>query len=220
MEWKRKVARIGEQINPNTKKRTPTVTWRGDSQVTEVSRHFFEKVDWMDHYQLVRSSLTDEEEVKSAPFTPARRTTLHPGTSSASSTPMTPEQRTVQQLHDLVNSFASQGLSAARLRTLYNQLRRAGGNESLSPAAETDKDVSSVMEDDGEEDNDSSVSEEEKVDSDGSDVEEEAEEEARMDDDEEVGENEKGKQHETRGKRKPSTGLTSGKKKRPQTSRT
>jgi hypothetical protein len=219
MEWKKKVAKIGEQIDPNTKKRTPTVIWRGDSQVTEVSRQFFEKVDWMDLYELVRSSLTD---VKSAPLTPARRTSQHPGISSASSTPMTPEQQTVQQLHDLVNSFASGGMSATRLRTLYNQLRRAAEDESLLPAAETDKDVSSVMDEEEEEDNDS-VSEEEREPSDGSDAEEEAEEEeARMDDDEEVDENEESQPRETRStgsKRKPSTGLTSGKKKRPQTSR-
>ena len=46
-KWKQNVARIGDLIDPITRQRTPTVTWKRGSQVTEVSKRFFESVGWM-----------------------------------------------------------------------------------------------------------------------------------------------------------------------------
>jgi hypothetical protein len=217
-KWKQDVTRIGDSIDPITKERTPTVTWKRGSQVTEVSRRFFERVGWMDYYELVRSSSTDDDdEFKSAPFTPVRSTASpHPRSSSrwsqSSSTPTTPAEKTVQELHEVVDNAASKGMSEARLRALLDQVLQAINQLPSSAAEETDKGTGSEMEDDGEVGSPIDGGEEKEVEQgDGNDAQDKDEDEGRMDEDDV--EEEEDDPSPRRSKRKAASRLSIGRKK-------
>jgi hypothetical protein len=158
-DWKKDVGKVGEQIDPLAKKRTFTVTWKGESDSAEVSKRFFELVGWMDYYQMISLSSHDDDEAESAPSTPLRLAPPHSQPSSSSqwslsspssrfSTPVTRGEGTIQQLHELVDNTASKGMSETRLRALYDRFVEAVKKESSIPAMETDKDTGSEMEDD------------------------------------------------------------------------
>ena len=190
-KWKQEVAKVGNQVDPATKQRTPTVTWKSDSRVTEVSRRFFDIVDWQDYYALVRSASADEEGMRNNPSTPVRSSAV-PARSAlpqSLSTPMTPAERTIQRIHDIVNSLALKGMSEHQLQALCNQvLQMSKEGEPSGAAAETSQD-SDLEGEDGVEEGDSSSAEsdekEEAPQGGGSGKEEKAVDEEPMSEDEE-----------------------------------
>ena len=161
-KWKQEVAKVGSQVDPATRQRTPTVTWKPDSRVTEVSRRFFDLVDWQDYYALVRSASEDEEGMSSNFSTPMR-SSAEPARSASLSTPMTPAERTIQRIHNIVNSLASKGMSEPQLQALCNQvLQMSKQREPSGAAAETSLDSDLEGEDGVEEGDNSSAESDEK----------------------------------------------------------
>jgi hypothetical protein len=72
-KWKSDVSKVGEEIDPVTREHSCTVIWKGETQASVVSKRFFEAVDWLDYYHLIRVASTDNEgEHNAPPATPAR----------------------------------------------------------------------------------------------------------------------------------------------------
>ena len=228
-KWREDVACVGLQIHPVTKQWDATVTWKSDSKVVLVSRRFFEVVDWEDYYDLIPSPALDDDEKGSAPVTPLRSaassarhapSSLSPWSSSGSATPVTAAQKTAQQIHELVDSVTSKGLSENRLRALLDLLVGAVEREPSMPAMETDQDAGSEHEDSDEGDNESVNEDEEQAqgeeDAEEEHKEDEDEEEAQMDvDDKAEGDDDDTVARTTRSsKRKAKTKLTAGRAKR------
>ena len=227
-KWKKEVVRVGEQIDPITGQRSPTITWKGKPQSVEVSAHFFDVVGWMDYYKLIRLSPLDDDddnEGKSAPFTPARSATPHSRYSSSPqslssnlSTPSTPGEETIQKLHELFDRIVSKGISEDCVLSLCAQLEEVARKQSSVPAVETDKDTGSEMEEDDVKSGGSSVEDDERDEMAQDDDENDDDSETgRMDDDIELPDNEPRKPRDA--KRKAITKLSAGTKKRAQARR-
>ena len=222
-KWRKDVASIGLQIHPVTKQWDATVTWKSDSKVVLVSRRFFEVVDWEDYYDLIPSPALDDDEKGSAPVTPLRSTAssarYSSSLSSGSATPLTPAEKTAQEIHELVDRVTSKGLSERLLRAVRDRLEDIVKKLPSMPANETEKDTGSEHEDEEEEGNGSISEGEEEAARGEEDAEEEhkeaeGEEEAQMDVDDEA-EGDDDESRTTRGsKRKAKRGLTAGRAKR------
>ena len=218
-KWKKDVARVGEQIDPDTSTRTPIVTWKGKPAVSEVSKKFFEVVDWMGYYDLIQPSIEDDEK---RPFTPVRPagtsrsnsvSPLSSISSSTASTPLSSAEKRLQQIEDLVSIATSKKMSATSLRALFDKVQKAVREEPSSPAAETEQEFvseSEDMEDVGVEEEVKERNDEEGRD-DGDDEAERDDEGAEAAMDEEA-EGDEQPRHDRRAKRKAMVSLTFGKK--------
>ena len=215
-KWKKDVARVGEQIDPDTSTRTPIVTWKGKPAVSEVSRRFFEVVDWMGYYDLIQPSIEDDEKEAFTPVRPvatSRSYSVSPLSSispSTASTPLSSAEKRLQQIEDLVSIATSKKMSATSLRALFDKVQKMVREEPSNPAAETEQEFLSgdeAMEGFG------ASEEEETKETDGDDeVDRDDEgEEAAME-----AEGDEQPHHSLRAKRKAMARLTFGKKRHSQ----
>jgi hypothetical protein len=154
-KWRKDVVSVGAQVNPATKERSATVTWKSDSKAVTVIPRFFEVVGWSDYYHLISPSILGDDDEGSALATPPRPVTpsfrhsfsLSSQSSFGSATPVTPAEKAAQKMHELVDRVVSSGASLVNMRALLRQLEGAVEKMSSMSSMETEQDSGSDSED-------------------------------------------------------------------------